>query len=314
MSQPLPSSSANPALATDSPTVSASVTATVAATGAPTVHPRPSLLDIAGYAWDRFKEMVKRPFYELYLQRLRGKSEEWAKPNHLGVIMDGNRRFARQSGLGHVVLGHKRGADKLEEVLSWCRRYDIDVVTVWCFSIENFQRSTEEVESLLGLFEDKTREMAEGEEIHKNKIRVRFIGRLDMLPESLRAEIRRVEEATEKYGEASLNIAMAYGGREEIADAFCRHVRDRLAAGEAVDEVLSSMDVDDIGSCLYTSGQPEPDLILRTSGEIRSSGFLLWQSAYSEFYFCDSNWPAFREIDFLRALRSYDERQRRYGR
>lgn len=275
---------------------------------------RVSALEVLGYAWDRGKELIKRPFYQLYLQRLRLKSETWRKPQHLGVIMDGNRRFARSSGLSHVVLGHQRGADKLEEVLAWCRRYGIDVVTVWCFSIENFQRSTEEVESLLGLFEDKTREMAEGQEIHKNKIRVRFIGRLDMLPATLRTEIRRVEEATAQYGDATLNIAMAYGGREEIADAFRRHVRRRLDEGHPVDEVLESMDVDDISSCLYTSGQPEPDLILRTSGEIRSSGFLLWQSAYSEFYFCDSNWPAFREIDFLRALRAFDERHRRYGR
>lgn len=303
MSQPLPTSPTHPALAESS--------TTVVPTGVPGRVP---LLDVAGYAWERGKELIKRPFYQLYLQRLRGKSEDWRKPRHLGVIMDGNRRFARQTGLGHVVLGHRRGADKLEEVLSWCRRYGIDVVTVWCFSIENFERSTEEVESLLGLFEDKAREMADGEEIHKNKIRVRFIGRIDMLPDSLRTEIRRVEEATKGYDEAALNIAMAYGGREEIADAFRRHVRDRLAEGRPVDEVLDAMDVDDIGSCLYTSGQPEPDLILRTSGEIRSSGFLLWQSAYSEFYFCDSNWPAFREIDFLRALRSFDERHRRYGR
>lgn len=275
---------------------------------------RETVLAGLSHLWDRAKEMVKRPFYELYLRRLRTKAAEWHKPAHLGVIMDGNRRFARESGFRHVVVGHQKGADKLQEVLDWCRRYDIDVVTVWCFSIENFQRSTEEVEQLLGLFEDKAREMAEGEEIHRHRIRVRFIGRLELLPESLRAEIRRVEEATEEYDASTLNIAMAYGGREEIADAFRAHVRERIDAGEDPRQVLDRLEVGDISSCLYTSGQPEPDLILRTSGEIRSSGFLLWQSAYSEFYFCDSNWPAFREIDFLRALRSFDERQRRFGR
>lgn len=264
--------------------------------------------------WELVKNKIKTPFYSLYLRRLRAKAADWRKPRHLGVIMDGNRRFARQLGFGTVAHGHRKGAEKLQEVLSWCLEYDIKVVTVWSFSLENFQRSTEEVEGLLGLFEDKAREMADSEEIHSRRVRVRFIGRIELLPESLRKEIERLERLTADYDQGTLNIAMAYGGREEIADAFRQHVRARLAQDAPVEQILEELDSDSITSHLYTKGQPEPDLILRTSGELRLSGFLLWQSAYSEFYFCESNWPAFREIDFLRALRSYDERQRRFGR
>jgi len=264
--------------------------------------------------WQLIKNKIKRPFYTLYLRRLRAKAATWRKPRHLGIIMDGNRRFARQLGFDTAVHGHRKGAEKLQEVLSWCLDYDIDVVTVWSFSLENFQRSTEEVEGLLGLFEDKAREMADSEEIHRRRVRVRFIGRIELLPESLRHEIERLERLTADYDQGTLNIAMAYGGREEIADAFRRHVKARLAENAPVEQILAELDSDSITPHLYTSGQPEPELILRTSGELRLSGFLLWQSAYSEFYFCDTNWPAFREIDFLRALRSFDERQRRFGR
>ncbi|MEM7350242.1 MAG: polyprenyl diphosphate synthase [Acidobacteriota bacterium] len=269
---------------------------------------------VASESWRYLKDLLKRPFYSLYLRRLRSKSHTWRNPKHVGFIMDGNRRFARQAGFASALVGHRLGAEKLHEVLRWCHQADIPVVTVWCFSLENFQRSAHEVEDLLGLFEDKTREMANGGEVHEHRIRVRFIGRLELLPESLRHEIRRVEEATRDYDQLELNIAMAYGGREEIADAFRRQIRERIDSGESIDHVLESLDPNSISRYLYTSGQPEPDLILRTSGEIRLSGFLLWQSAYSEFYFSDTNWPAFREIDFLRALRAYDDRQRRFGR
>lgn len=265
-------------------------------------------------AWRLLKERLKSPFYALYLRRLRAKALGWRRPRHLGVIMDGNRRFAREVGFASPIRGHHQGAEKLHQVLSWCHRYEIPVVTVWCFSIENFQRSTEEVEGLLGLFEDKTREMADSDHVHEHQIRVRFIGRLEMLPESLRREIARVEEATAGYDRLQLNIAMAYGGREEIADAVRRHLIERVEAGEGLSNILEHLDTDAITRHLYTSGQPEPDLILRTSGELRLSGFLLWQSAHSEYYFSDTNWPAFREIDFLRALRAYDDRHRRFGR
>lgn len=269
---------------------------------------------VLGSLWRAAKALAKAPFYAVYRYRLEALAHTWRRPRHIGVIMDGNRRFARSRGLLDTLHGHQKGAEKLHELLEWCFEADIPVVTVWCFSLENFQRSAAEVEGLLRLFEDKTREMADGDEVHRRKVRVRYIGKLGLLPESLRAEIRRVEETTAAYEKFELNIAMAYGGREEIADAFRSYVRDRMSRGESVDEALERLEAASIEPYLYTSGQPEPDLILRTSGEIRLSGFLLWQSVYSEFYFCETTWPAFRKIDFLRALRSYDVRQRRFGR
>ena len=216
--------------------------------------------------WELFKDTVKRPFYAVYCRRLRAKAHHWKTPRHLGVVMDGNRRFAREAGFSSALYGHAKGAEKLQQVLRWCRQYEVPVVTVWCFSIENFQRSAAEVEALLGLFEDKAREMADGPQVHEHRIRVRFIGRLSMLPESLRQEIARVEEATKDYGDLQLNIAMAYGGRQEIADAARQYLVERAAAGDSLDEICEGLDVDAITPRLYTSGQPEPDLILRTSG------------------------------------------------
>lgn len=287
---------------------------TVGPSTAAVPRPLPSLGSLTLGLLSTLREIVKKPFYDIYLRRLRTKVDGWERPRHLGIIMDGNRRFARGLGAARMRFGHERGADKLQEMLRWCHRAEIPAVTVWCFSIENFQRSAEEVEDLLGLFEDKARQMAEDDEIHRMRVRVRFIGRLELLPKSLLEEIRRVEEATAGYDDWTLNIAMAYGGREEIADAFRSHVSRELGAGRPIDDILAGLDATAIDSCLYTSGQPEPDLILRTSGELRLSGFLLWQSAQAELYFCDVNWPAFREIDFLRALRSYDDRHRRFGR
>ncbi len=264
--------------------------------------------------WMGFKHLIKWPFYALYRRRLEGKVGTWQLPRHIGVIMDGNRRFALNAGITNPSFGHARGAEKLQDVLSWCYEAGISVVTVWSFSLDNFERDTSEVASLLELFEDKTRELAEDSEVHRNEVRVRFIGKLELLPDSLRREIRAVEKATEGYSRFQLNIAMAYGGREEISNAMQRYLRDEAAAGRGLEEVAQDFEGKALEPYLYTYGQPEPDLILRTSGEVRLSGFLLWQSAYSEYYFCDANWPAIRKIDFLRALRTFDQRQRRFGR
>jgi len=264
--------------------------------------------------WLGTKEIVKRPFYALYLRRLRSHAHAWRVPKHVGFIMDGNRRFARLEGFRSPLHGHTQGANKLYEVLDWCQQVGVRVVTVWCFSLDNFERSTEEVQGLLHLFEERTREMLDDGQVHENRIRVRYIGELSRLPESLQGEIRRLEEATAEYDRFTLNIAMAYGGREEITGAFRHYIRERAAHGESPEAIAEGLDATAVEPYLYTSGQPEPDLILRTSGEVRLSGFLLWQSAYSEYYFSDTNWPAFREIDFLRALRSYHDRQRRFGR
>ena len=278
---------------------------------APRARPRHGALR---HAWEIARAWLEQPFYRLYERRLLAEAAGWRLPRHLGIIMDGNRRFARESGGGSVSFGHARGAEKLHQVLDWCREVGIDVVTVWSFSLDNFQRDVSEVEALFQLFEEKTRELAHRDEVRTHGVRVRYIGKLTLLPESLQEAIRSVEEATAGHERFHLNIAMAYGGREEISDAFRRYLAEHAERGHTVEEALAAFDDRAIEPHLYTSGLPEPDLILRTSGEVRLSGFLLWQSAYSEFYFCDTHWPAFRKIDFLRALRNHHQRQRRFGR
>jgi short-chain Z-isoprenyl diphosphate synthase len=228
--------------------------------------------------------------------------------------MDGNRRFARNMRASNVAFGHRVGAEKLREMLNWCFERDIPVVTVWGFSIDNFHRDDQEVDQLFELFERKTREMVTSPDLHDNQVRVRFIGRRDLLPESLQDAIREVEYATGHYQRFVLNIALAYGGREEIADAFKEYLAHEQRNGRTLDDAITEFTPNVLERYLYTSGLPEPDLIIRTSGEVRLSGFMLWQSANSEYYFCDTHWPAFRKIDFLRALRSYDQRSRRFGR
>ena len=264
--------------------------------------------------WRTLSELVQRPFYPVYERALTAAADTWRKPQHIGIIMDGNRRFARQLGASDVIVGHQVGADKLREMLDWCFKLNIPVVTVWGFSLDNFQRDSEEISTLFELFERKTREMVTSLDLHDNQVRVRFIGRRDMLPESLQLAIRDVEHATGHYDRFVLNIALAYGGREEIADAFLEYLNHARSTGRSLQQVIDEFVPTVVDRYLYTSGLPEPDLIIRTSGEVRLSGFMLWQSANSEYYFCDTNWPAFRKIDFLRALRSYDQRQRRFGR
>jgi short-chain Z-isoprenyl diphosphate synthase len=259
-------------------------------------------------------ETIQRPFYRLYERWLNAQAYSWRTPAHIGIIMDGNRRFARMvMRAPDIAVGHRLGADKLREMLDWCFEHHIPVVTVWGFSLDNFNRDSAEVRQLLDLFEVKTREMVDSADLHDNQVRVRFIGRRDLLPASLQDAIACVERATGRYDRFILNIALAYGGREEISDAFRDYLGQQLATGKDLQQALESFSPKAVERYLYTSGLPEPDLIIRTSGEVRMSGFLMWQSAYSEYYFCDTNWPAFRKIDFLRALRSYDERQRRFG-
>jgi len=262
----------------------------------------------------RSPELIKAPFYWVYQKRLERQVATWNLPRHIGVIMDGNRRYARELGFSHISSGHLSGAEKLWEVLSWCYELGVPVVTVWSFSLDNFERDTSEVEALLGLFEEKTKELAEHEEVHQKEVRVRYLGEIARLPQGLRNAIGHAEQRTACYSRFQLNIAMAYGGREEILEAFRGYLRDALARGVEPTCIAQELDAGSIERYLYTSGQPEPDLILRTSGEVRLSGFLLWQSAYSEYYFCDANWPALRKIDLLRALRSYHHRHRRLGR
>jgi len=230
-------------------------------------------------------------------------------PRHVAIILDGNRRFAQKAGLDKL-RGHDLGAKKLDEVLRWCQELGIKYTTIYAFSTENFfNRSSEEVKMLMDLFVEKFKKVVKDERIHKYKIRVRAIGNLSCLPKQVKEAIEKAQEATQGYDGYTLNIAVGYGGRAELAEAV-RRICKRIERGE-----LKPSDVDEnvIDSYLYTAGQPDPDLIIRTSGEERLSGFLLWQSAYSEFYFCEANWPEFNKIEFLRAIRTYQGRERRFG-
>ncbi len=256
---------------------------------------------------------LPRLLYYLYGRRLEAEVLGRPVPQHIGIILDGNRRWARAQGLRDPIEAYRVGAEKLDEVLAWCADLGIPAVTLWAFSTENLTRAPEEVQGLLSVIEGKLNAVADDPRIHRRRVRVRVVGKLDLLPDSLLAAARRAEGATAGYGDLALTFALAYGGRQEIADAVRRLIGDRAKQGASIEEIVESVSQEEIGRYLYAADLPDPDLIIRTSGEVRLSGFLLWQSAYSEFYFCDVHWPAFRKIDFLRAIRSYQQRDRRFG-
>ncbi len=258
--------------------------------------------------------MLISVLYRLYERRLLAELRQEPLPHHIGLILDGNRRFARRLGLTDVIQGHERGAAKLEEALEWFEELGIRMVTIWILSMENLTRPPEELQGLLSLIEQRMRDAAVDPKIHRRQVRIRAIGQLDLLPPSLREAIRIAEEATANHENFSLNVAVGYGGRQEVVDAVKGLLRDWGRQGLTLGEIADRITADTIGKYLYTYDLPDPDLIVRTSGEVRLSGFLLWQSAYSEYYFCDAYWPAFRKIDLLRAIRSYQQRQRRFGR
>jgi short-chain Z-isoprenyl diphosphate synthase len=234
-------------------------------------------------------------------------------PRHVGIILDGNRRHARSLGITDPREVYDIGARKLDDVLGWCGELQINTVTLWVFSPENLRRSTAEVSGILAAIQAKLTALARDPRIHQGRIRVRAIGKLSLIPEATQAAIRAAEEATAAYDGMVLNIAVAYGGRQEIVDAVSAFLTDNVAPDMSLPEVITRLTPETVGRYLYTAGLPDPDLIIRTSGEIRLSGFMLWQSAHSEFYFTDVHWPAFRKIDFLRAIRTYQLRQRRFG-
>jgi tritrans,polycis-undecaprenyl-diphosphate synthase [geranylgeranyl-diphosphate specific] len=246
--------------------------------------------------------------YRIYEKRLLQEVLAGPIPKHVAVIMDGNRRFAAELGM-MADEGHKKGRDKLEEMLYWCLELKIKVLTVYAFSTENIRREPKEIDYLMNLFIENFKSIADDQRVHKNKIRVKVLGQLPLLPKDVQEAIEIAERKTKDYDQYFFNLAIAYGGREEILQAI-KQVAQRVKTGE--------MKVDDIteqsfSHMLYTSDLPDPDLILRTSGEERISNFLLWQLAYSEFYFSDVYWPGMRKIDFLRAIRDYQRRVRRYG-
>jgi len=246
--------------------------------------------------------------YGLYERRLAASLDPAAVPRHVGVIVDGNRRWARAAGADSGA-GHAAGADNIERLLEWCEEAGVEVVTLWLLSTENLNRSPEELRVLLGIIEDLTERIAA-----TGRWRLHPVGALDLLPHSTSARLKELDEATRQVGGLTVNAAIGYGGRREIADAVRSLLQEHAALGTSIEELAGILDVDHISEHLYTRGQPDPDLVIRTSGEQRLSGFLLWQSAHSEFYFCEAYWPDFRKVDFLRALRSYAERERRLGR
>ncbi len=229
-------------------------------------------------------------------------------PDHIGIIMDGNRRFA-QGLRARKGTGHALGAEKLRSVLDWAKEFGIKYGTVYAFSKQNMRRSEDEVEELMDLMERKFRELANDPDIHSDKVRIRIIGDKSDLPLRVRKAMEEVETKTEGYDGFVFNVAVNYGGREEIVDAV------RRISGKVKEGKIDSEDIDEelVDEHLYMSDIPDPDLIIRTSGEERLSGFLLWRSAYSELHFCDSNWPAMTKLDFLRALYDYQGRERRFG-
>lgn len=255
--------------------------------------------------------LVKRALYYSYEKLLQNEVRRGTMPTHVGLILDGNRRYAIEMGFDDVTLGHKEGAKKLDDVLQWCCDLGIKIVTIWVLSTENIHRDREEVSGLLKVIEEKIDELSKSPVIKKNGFKIKALGNLEILPDTLREAIRKSEASTKDNKKHILNIAVGYGGREEIVEAVKRALKEKKVQTAA--ELANSITSEDITSHLYTNGIPDPDLIIRTSGEIRLSGFLLWQSAYSEFYFCDALWPVFRKIDFLRAIRSYQQRGRRFG-
>jgi short-chain Z-isoprenyl diphosphate synthase len=258
--------------------------------------------------------ILLRPLYRLYEDRLVVAIRAQVVPRHVGIILDGNRRHAQKLGITDPLEIYDIGARKLDEVLAWCRELEVPTVTLWVLSPENLRRPTAEVDGIFAAVKAKLTELARDPRIHEARIRVRAIGKLSLIPEATQEAIRAAEKATAAYQDMVLNIAVAYGGRQEIVDAVTALLEDSATVeGSSLSDAIARLTPEAVGRYMYTAGLPDPDLIIRTSGEVRLSGFMLWQSAHSEFYFTDVHWPAFRKIDFLRAIRTYQSRQRRFG-
>jgi len=246
--------------------------------------------------------------YKLYEPFLWSQIKDGPRPQHIGLIVDGNRRFARVKGLASNE-GHNAGSQKLEDFLRWCWRLDIKIVTLYGFSTENHKRSEDEVDYLMDLILRKLRQYQVDPIIKQERVKIKVIGQRENLSDEMIQEIKKTEELTKDHDRFQLNIAVSYGGRAEIVDTV-KKLAELVQSGELQPDEI---DEDIFSRHLYTEGIPDPDLIIRTSGEERLSGFLLWQSAYSELYFTEVYWPAFRMIDFWRAIRVYQQRERRFG-
>jgi len=228
-------------------------------------------------------------------------------PRHVGVMLDGNRRWAREKG-ADTAHGHQAGADNIVPFLEWSEEVGVEIVTLWLLSTDNLNRSADELQPLLAIITNVVDRICAA-----RRWRVNIVGAQQLLPKETAARLSAGSALTQEVSGLVVNVAVGYGGRREIADAVRSFLLEADAAGRSLRDVAENLDVEDIASHLYTRGQPDPDLVIRTSGEQRIGGFLLWQSAHSEFYFCEAYWPDFRRVDYLRALRSYADRERRFG-
>jgi short-chain Z-isoprenyl diphosphate synthase len=262
----------------------------------------------------RLAAIALRPAYAVYLRRLRAEVAAQPVPEHVAVIMDGNRRWAARSGHTDPGFGHRAGAEKALELVDWCAETGVREVTLWALSLENLGRSEDEVGTIAGIATDALTQLATGRRRTRVPVRLRVIGRRDVLPGTLRAAIEDAAAVSREEGAMTVTVALGYSGRDELLEAFRATVRDLVAEGTDPSTLPDALTEEALAAHLYTVGSSDPDLIIRTSGEIRLSGFLPWQSVYSEYYFSDAYWPAFREIDFLRAIRTYQQRRRRFGR
>jgi len=256
-------------------------------------------------------EIALKPAYKIYEKWLWLQIKDGPIPEHVAIIPDGNRRWARKLGL-NPNLGHELGYKRLKEVLNWCFELGVKTVTIYALSIDNIRRRPkDEINHLFNLIEKGLKELMSSKIVFKNKVKVKVIGRKNILPKNIVEIAEKLEEKTKNNNEHFLYFAIGYGGREEIVDAVRKLAKKVLEGKLKPDEINENV----ISKHLYTGDlpKPDPDLIIRTSGEERLSGFLLWQSAYSELYFCDVHWPSFRKIDFWRAIRSYQRRERRFG-
>jgi short-chain Z-isoprenyl diphosphate synthase len=245
--------------------------------------------------------------YGAYERRVARSLPPESLPRHVAVMLDGNRRWAKARGEG-TARGHQAGADKIQDLLGWCEQAGVEYVTLWLLSTDNLGRPEDELRPLLRIIENAVADLAATGRWH-----LEIVGAADLLPAATARSLRESAQLTAGVTGMTVNVAVAYGGRREIADAVRAMLLAHDAKGETIEQIAADLSVEDIAEHLYTKGQPDPDLVIRTSGEQRLGGFLLWQSARSEFYFCEAYWPDFRHVDFLRALRSYAGRHRRFG-
>ena len=251
------------------------------------------------------KRAIKAPLYPLYERRLLRKLDYSQTPHHIGIIVDGNRRWAKANTV-EASSGHQAGADKIVDFLNWCEAAQVKLVTIWLLSTDNIKRSQQELDELLKIIANLIKELSE-----TGRWNVKVVGALDVLPDWMAEQFQKLP--SDLKTELDVNVAIGYGGRREIVDAIKAYLHSERDKGASIEQAAAELNDEVISKFLYTAGQPDPDLLIRTSGEQRLGGFLPWQSTHSQFYFCEAYWPDFRRVDFLRALRAYSQRHRRFG-